>query len=131
LYKPASVRSDSHNNIYVADSQNCRVLEYNTPLASNNHTANHVWGQAGSLTSQSCNLGGVTASSLNTPNDLALDVNNNLYIADYRNNRVLEFNETANPPTNTTANPCLRASERPYYRFMQLRWDCTERGVGM
>jgi sugar lactone lactonase YvrE len=103
LYNPASVRVDSHNNVYVADFNNCRVLEYNNALTLNNTAANQVWGQAGSFTSSTCNLNGPSASSLWDPNDIALDSNNNLYIADFEDSRVLEFNEASNPPTNTTA----------------------------
>jgi hypothetical protein len=104
LCNPASVRSDSHQNIYVADYNNNRVLEYTNPLANRTQfdpAASHVWGQAGSFTATSCNSGGLSANSLCNPNDVALDSNNNLYIADYNNSRALEFNT---PLTNTTAN---------------------------
>jgi sugar lactone lactonase YvrE len=107
LYYPASVRADSHSNIYVADAENNRVLEYNNPLAhpsTLDPAANEVWGQAGVFTTGTCNQGGVSANSLCYPNDIALDTSNNLYIADYSNNRALEFTESTNPPTNTTAN---------------------------
>jgi sugar lactone lactonase YvrE len=104
LWNPTSVRADSNNNIYVADFNNNRVLEYNNPLATNNQTANHVWGQLDSFTTGFGNTGGLNANSLFEPNDIALDGNNNLYIADYGNSRVLEFTEATNPPANTTAN---------------------------
>ena len=101
LCTPAGVRADSHNNIYVADFNNNRVLEYNNPLGSNNHTANNVWGQGGAFTTNACNQVGLTAKSLCQPNDIAFDANGNLYIADFGNSRALEFNA---PLPNITAN---------------------------
>jgi sugar lactone lactonase YvrE len=104
LYNPASVRADSDSNIYVADAGNNRVLEYTNPLAhltTLDPSANQLWGQF-VFTTSGCNQ--VSASSLCSPNDIALDSSNNLYIADYDNNRALEFTETTNPPANTTAN---------------------------
>ncbi len=108
LCGPGSVAIDSNNNLYVADTQDNRVLEYAAPL-STNETATVVWGQAGSFTSTDRNNPSdspstPTANSLYLPEGVALDASNNLYISDFSNNRVLEFNETANPANNTTAN---------------------------
>lgn len=104
LSAPTDVALDSNANLYVADFNNNRVLEYNTPLASNNQTANQVWGQGGSMFSGSCDGVGITTTSLCNPEGVGLDASNNLYIADASNNRILEYNESANPPTNLTAN---------------------------
>lgn len=108
---PSAVALDTNNNLYVADVSNQRVLEYNFPLCTSScgagagdATADHVWGQAGSFTTSSCNSGGVLATALCNPLGVALDSTNNLYVADSSNNRILEFNETVNPPTNLTAN---------------------------
>ena len=98
------VAVDSNNNLYVADPSNNRVLEYNNPLATNNHTANHVWGQGGLFTTNNCNNIALSSTSLCGPTGVGLDGSNNLYIADSSNNRILEYNESANPPTNLTAN---------------------------
>ncbi len=99
LCNPVGVALDSADNLYVADNSNHRVLEYNTPLA--NTTANIVFGQGGSFTLNFCNNGGVSANSLCGPNGVALDGANKLFVADFSNNRVLEYNT---PLTNTTAN---------------------------
>jgi sugar lactone lactonase YvrE len=101
LCHATDVAVDSNNNVYVADFDNARVLEYNTALASLSRTANHVWGTGGSFKTTGC---GVSAASLCFPTGVGLDGSNNLYIADTSNNRILEYNETANPPTNLTAN---------------------------
>jgi sugar lactone lactonase YvrE len=98
------VAVDSNNNLYVADPANHRVLEYNAPLATNNHTANHVWGQAGLFTTGNCNNIALSSTSLCGPTGVGLDGSNNLYIADSSNNRILEYNESTNPPTNLAAN---------------------------
>jgi sugar lactone lactonase YvrE len=110
LCAPTSVALDPGNNLYIADSKNNRVLEYNTPLAatsvpgSGDSIADLVFGQA-SLTSSACNLGSnsATASSLCMPEGVAADRNGNVYIGDTQNNRVLEYN-TPLVKGNTVAN---------------------------
>jgi uncharacterized repeat protein (TIGR01451 family) len=81
---------DAAGNLYVADFNNSRVLEYNTPLTTDT-VADRVFGQAGSFTSGTCNLGGVSASSLCNPFGVAVDAAGNLYVADFNNHRVLEY----------------------------------------
>ena len=57
---------DGVGNLYVADSDNNRVLEYDTPLT--NATADMVFGQGGSFTSgRRCNNGGASDNSLCDP----------------------------------------------------------------
>ena len=89
---------DAGGNLYVADNDNNRVLEYNTPFAGCGSFpcvgggANRVFGQGGSFTSNTVNKGGLSADSLNFPTGVALDAGSNLYVADNGNNRVLEYN---------------------------------------
>ena len=90
---------DSHGNLFVADQDDNRVLEYNTPLTTDT-VADEVFGQGGSFSTIAQNKGGVSASSLDGPNGVALDSSGDLYVADSGNHRVLEYN---NPLTNTTA----------------------------
>jgi sugar lactone lactonase YvrE len=91
LCGPQGVDVDSAGNLYVADTLNSRVLEYNTPFTSGT-TADKVFGQAGSFTSTTCNLAGETKDTLCLPMGVAADGAGNLYVADTSNNRVLEYN---------------------------------------
>jgi hypothetical protein len=88
------VAVDTRGNLYASDSFNNRVLEYDAALAGD-ATADRVFGQNGSFTSDTCNTGGFgsppTAHTLCSPQGVAVDGEGNLYIADYDNNRVLEF----------------------------------------
>ena len=112
LYWPYGVATDASGNLYVADSLENRVLEYNAPLAAGggtpgtpgaagDTTADRVFGQGGSFTSTTANNGGVSANSLYSPKGVAVDSSGNVYIADYGNNRVLEYNTPLT--TDTTA----------------------------
>jgi sugar lactone lactonase YvrE len=100
LCSPSGIAVDHNGNLYVADTGNNRVLEYFAPVG-NNPAADVVFGQLGSFTSNVANNGGVTANSLRIPLGLAIDSDNNLYVADLGNNRVLEFNRLL--PTFTSA----------------------------
>jgi len=94
LYLPEAFALDSNGNLYVADYGNNRVLFY----PSGSTTATRVYGQGGSFTTDTANNGGISASSLDLPSAVALDSNNNLYVADEGNSRVLFY-----PSGSTTA----------------------------
>jgi hypothetical protein len=94
LFLPAGVAFDSANNVYIEDRGNNRVLVY----AFGSTTAFRVYGQLGSFTSVAANNGGITASSLSSPQALAVDSAGNVYIIDQGNNRVLVY-----APGSTTA----------------------------
>ena len=94
LCYPTGVAVDGSGDLYVADNENNRVLEYNTPLT--NSTANTVFGQGGDFTSNDCDFDAVDGSSSNIdlcgPAKVATDAAGNLYVADFGNERVLEYN---------------------------------------
>jgi Concanavalin A-like lectin/glucanases superfamily/NHL repeat len=94
FYSPRNSVTDSSGDVYIADTSHHRVLYY--PAGST--TATRSYGQGGSLTTTTANEGGLSANSLDHPFDIALDSNNNLYIADTTNNRVLYY-----PSGTTTA----------------------------
>src|SRR5208282_5355163 len=85
---PGGIAVDADGNLYVSDPSNQRVLEYNTPLTSTaipgsgDTTADQVFGQGGSFTSNTWNNGGLSASSLSGPGRLAVDASGDLFVAD-------------------------------------------------
>ena len=101
LNNPMGVAVDSRGDLYVADTSNSRVLEFDNPFRID-VTADRVFGQLGSFTTRSCNLGASrpTAETLCNPGRLAFDPAGRLYIADTGNDRVLQY---GSPMTSTTA----------------------------
>jgi len=91
LNQPVSLARDSAGNLYVADEMNNRVLRF----PSGSTTANMVYGQPSFISNQAnyphSILGAGSAHNLYEPYGVALDWANNLYVADYMNNRVLMF----------------------------------------
>ena len=112
LSSPSGVAVDSKGNLYVSDTGNGRVLEYNAPyvacggmLPCTVGPPNLVFGQLNDFYLGGCNFGGfivgTSADSLCVPAGIAVDSHDNLYIADEQNNRVLEYNT----PVTVTAVP--------------------------
>jgi len=103
LNNPTGVAVDSSGDVYIADTDNNRVLEY----TGGSTTATKVYGQAGSFTCAvkdhpSIGCGGTTPSATNLywPESVAVDGSGDVYIVDYGNNRVLEY--TGGSTTATT-----------------------------
>jgi sugar lactone lactonase YvrE len=90
LQLPIGLAVDATGNLFVADYGNNRVLQYNRPFATDT-TADRFIGQP-DFTSNAFNNGGLSATSLSFPSGVALDSAGNLWVADYSNNRVLEYN---------------------------------------
>jgi hypothetical protein len=88
LANPVGLALDSVGGLYIADALNNRVLYY----PSGAITATKVYGQQGSFTTGTANLGGtITNTTLSAPVDVALDDQNGLYIAEVGNHRILYF----------------------------------------
>jgi sugar lactone lactonase YvrE len=68
------------------------------PASAQSTTADVVYGQLGSFTTNTPNNGGVSANSISDARGVALDSSGNLYVADTANNRVLFY-----PAGSTTA----------------------------
>jgi sugar lactone lactonase YvrE len=91
LCHPIGVAVDGAGNLYIGDHDNQRVLAYLAPLSDT--TADFVFGQDGKMDSNACNLGGaVTKTTLCGPTGVSADGAGNLFVADYGNHRVLEYN---------------------------------------
>src|SRR5208337_2172431 len=86
LTYPAAVAFDSSGNLWVADYSNNRVLEYTTPF-STDEAASLVIGQSSFTGTGSA----TTSTGLWGPAAVAFDSSGNLWVADYSNNRVLEY----------------------------------------
>jgi uncharacterized protein (TIGR03437 family) len=94
LNKPRALVFDSQGNLWVADSGNHRVLRFNaSALDVVNPDADLVIGQKDFI-SNAVNRGAtaVSANGFDTPSGLAFDAQNNLYVSDFNNARVLRFN---------------------------------------
>ncbi|NDJ13771.1 MAG: hypothetical protein EBY17_21675, partial [Acidobacteriia bacterium] len=91
LSVPAGLALDPSGNLYVADSSNNRVLYF----AAGSTTATKVWGQPGFTSSTT----GFSATTLNSPRSVTRDSSGNLYVADFNNNRVLEYLAAGNAYT--------------------------------
>lgn len=86
LNNPHSLTLDSSDNIYVAETSNNVVRLIN---ASTGFISTYAGGNGGSNTAGFSGDGGVaTSAELSAPYDVALDINNNLYIADSANAKI-------------------------------------------
>lgn len=94
LNKPQAVACDSMGNLWVADTGNNRILRFpaavlNSPIPPG---ADSVIGQK-DFNSGDANRGTrvVSASGFEVPAGLVFDQQNNLYVSDFNNTRVLKF----------------------------------------
>ncbi|NHI03707.1 hypothetical protein DYY67_0777 [Candidatus Nitrosotalea sp. TS] len=111
LNNPGGIAFDSAGNLWVADSQNNRVLMYSkTNLGTNGAAATMVLGQ-NSFTSKSNDEDQLSASSLNNPGGIAFDSAGNLWVADSQNNRVLMYSKGSGFTTDEAATVVLGQSD--------------------
>ena len=86
LYEPYGIAFDHSGNLWVADSGDNRIVEYNAPLTAN-EPGSLVLGQS-SLTATSDN---VARANMSEPEDIAFDAAGNTWVADTENSRIMEF----------------------------------------
>jgi DNA-binding beta-propeller fold protein YncE len=105
--RPTGVAVDfRHNKIYVADSDNNRVLRFGYPIIANQPEAEAVLGQA-DFSANAPNRGGAPqANTLFGPYGLAVD-NGTLFVSDRFNFRVLRFDNAHNAPDGADADGVL------------------------
>ena len=117
LCAPAGLMLDVIGDLWVADANNNRVLEYAAPFNSDT-AATMVLGQgdASSFTTSGCDGGiapgdlfGLGADSLCAPAAVALDANIDLYVADAQNNRAMVYDGILATPT-PSATPTATAT---------------------
>ncbi|MFI5345768.1 MAG: fibronectin type III domain-containing protein [Elusimicrobiota bacterium] len=98
LNTPWGVAVDTAGDVWLADSANNRVLEFRPPF-SNGMNASLVLGQPDFVSSSTA----VSTASLSFPIGVAVDGTGNVWVADYGNNRVLQFQ----PPFSNGMNASL------------------------
>ncbi len=84
LNQPTGIGIDSAGNLYIADSENCRIRKAASGGGTNAITT--IAGNGG--VSYSGDGGQATKAQLNTPQGVAADSSGNLYIADTSNHAV-------------------------------------------
>jgi uncharacterized protein (TIGR03437 family) len=103
LNQPRAVAFDTAGNLWVTDAGNNRVVRF-AAASLNNPTppaADTVMGQK-DFFSNTANAGGaVSGSGFDTPSGLIFDAQDNLYVSDARNSRVLKFSAPLGPASGT------------------------------
>jgi sugar lactone lactonase YvrE len=109
LFHPSGVAVDSHGNVFIADSGANRVLEYNVPFVSGlQPVANEVFGTCGDFDGEGTGCtGGASAATLNNPTAVAIDPDDNLWVVDAGNNRIVEYANPISGGSNITASVVL------------------------
>jgi len=91
LNHPKAVTLNGSGGVYIADSLNHRILYF---APDGDTTADRVFGQGGSFTTNAANSdggGNPTAGGLNAPQGIAVGSDGRLIVGDTDNNRVLIF----------------------------------------
>jgi sugar lactone lactonase YvrE len=92
LVGPIGVAVDADGNVYISDSGNNRVLEYDQPLGpSGNFSADRVFGQPNFTTNTANGDSAASETSLRAAKMLTLDAAGDLFVADAFNARLLQY----------------------------------------
>jgi sugar lactone lactonase YvrE len=88
---PNGIAFDKSGNLWVADSENSRVLEYKAPLVMG-EPASIVLGQPTFNTNSNNNFCSASPTCMFSPGGLAFDKKGNLWVSDSAGSRILKFN---------------------------------------
>jgi sugar lactone lactonase YvrE len=87
MFAPSAYAVDKNGNLYIADSGNCRILQFKPPFVDG-QAANAVIGQPDFTTT--CG-GTASASVIGSATGVVIDKSGALWVSDTGNNRVLRF----------------------------------------
>jgi len=90
LYLPQSIATDSAGDLYIADSDNCRIQKIAAATGDMSTVAGSSAGKCGTYAG---NGGAATSATLSQMQGIALDSGGDIFIADTFNNRVEEVYE--------------------------------------
>jgi hypothetical protein len=105
---PWAITFDSKGDLWVADWDNSRVLEFLPPFFTG-MSASRVIGQPDFTTGNPA----LTATGMAYPSGLAFDSQGNLWVSDQGNSRVLEY---LSPPAITSTATTMKTSSIPVTR---------------
>ena len=98
LNRPRGLAFDSAGNLWVADSGNNRLVRLGAAILNSNDTEFDAVAGQRDFESAAANAGGtVSAAGLDQPAALVFDAQDNLYVADFNNTRVLRFSRPLGP----------------------------------
>jgi sugar lactone lactonase YvrE len=103
LNDPSSIFLDRRGRLWVADQGNSRVLVYEAASYRNSQAADRVYGQPNFTTSSSA----TTASKMSSPYGVCVDSNDNLWVGDLGNDRVLKFSAISTKASGSAADSVL------------------------
>ena len=92
LSSPRGVAVDSDGNLYIADTSNNRIRKVDTAGMITTVVGDGTKGSSG-------DGGAATSAKLDAPYGVAVDSDNNIYIAEYNNHRVRKVDTSATPWT--------------------------------
>ena len=130
LCAPEGLMLDVLGNLWIADVNNDRVLEYEPPFGAQPAASRAIGqGDAGNFATSGCDRGiapddlrGLGADSLCAPSAVAVDANIDLYVADAQNNRSTIYDGiVATPTTTPTATATASATSTPTAPRRRLR----------
>ncbi len=104
MYKPAGVAVDAVGRLWVADSGNNRILRFDHAASlPNGAPADGVLGQPDFTSAYMT----AAINRTQTPQGVAVDAAGRLWVADWRNNRILRFDNAAAKPNGADADGVL------------------------
>ncbi len=109
LYQPYQVVFDPSGNMWVSEFSNHRVLEFEPPF-SNGMKASVVIGQGIFTSSEGAISRNRFGKIYDSPCGVAFDPSGNLWVADWSNNRILEFS----PPFSSGMNASVVIGQKDF-----------------